>query len=132
MILNTELRVGNLVREKITGAFMRITDISETGYTSYVIDRSLFPLPEGWQAVPIPITEDLLLKAGFVQTYKSRWHTDYDADELGHGEIGVNFYHENNTIVFRFYGEHRTPLHFLHQLQNLYFALTGEELKINL
>jgi hypothetical protein len=61
---------------------------------------------------PIPLTEEWLLKFGFI------WH----------GDIKILKGYLNNYVD----GNGETHLKYVHQLQNLYFALTNEELKIEL
>ena len=69
---------------------------------------------------PIPLTEEWLLKCGF------------EKDEI------IVFYRKDETsstfiIDFNFVcllGYSHVKIHSAHQLQNLYFALTGEELQI--
>jgi len=60
---------------------------------------------------PIPLTEEWLLKFGFTENsyynLKSTGGTDY---------------------IFGYKKQNYTSLRYVHQLQNLYFALTGEEL----
>nr|DAH30074.1 MAG TPA: hypothetical protein [Caudoviricetes sp.] len=81
----------------------------------------------GWQdgpeINPIPLTKELLLKCGF-------------EEEFG----GIIYYNRNQGIEFNFSngwctasrGEYDiVDVQYLHQLQNLYFALTGEELEVN-
>ena len=80
---------------------------------------------------PIPLTEEILLKAGFVKEvyYDASW---LQKDFPVIGELCTsdkqhplgNFLFDMNTDTLK--------IHYLHQLQNLYFALTGEELNINL
>jgi hypothetical protein len=76
----------------------------------------------------IPLTPEILEKAGFVykesgdEVFEQEWHID--GHELIWGPTSDNSYccdyHCGNEIQY------------LHQLQNLYFALTGEELEIEL
>jgi hypothetical protein len=74
--------------------------------------------------LPIPLTEEWLLKFGFTKV-----STNYECGFLllwGNLKTGtVDFVltepHSNKR--------HITALRYVHQLQNLYFALTGEELK---
>ncbi len=64
--MNTnELMIGNLCQDKISGALLKVTGTHENDISFYVIDRNLFPLQPGWQAEPIPLTEEWLLKFGF-------------------------------------------------------------------
>lgn len=60
----------------------------------------------------IPLTPEILEKCGFVQT---------SAATFGNGIIGIYF---GEGEYFYNHGKGK----YLHQLQNLYFALTGEEL----
>ena len=82
----------------------------------------------GWQdgseINPTPLTKELVLKCGF-------------EEEFG----GIIYYNRNRGIEFNFsngwcmasIGEYEiTSVKYLHQLQNLYFALTEEDLEINL
>ena len=67
---------------------------------------------------PIPLTEEWLLKFGFEITdnfqTKDRFQT-----------------HKQDGIIWFEYGYIVVELNYVHQLQNLYFALTNEELTIN-
>lgn len=66
---------------------------------------------------PIPLTEEWLVKFGYT----------------GYGTLGeMNFFiSENGTYRVRWFGNIvHLSLKYVHQLQNLYFALTGEELTV--
>lgn len=74
---------------------------------------------------PIPLTPEILEKCGFgngnsekanVDLWNKYWIGDFELD--------------NNKECFDYEG--KVSIKYLHQLQNLYFALTGEELKITL
>ena len=67
---------------------------------------------------PIPLTEEWLLKFGFEKTSLHYLKKD-----------GIIIQSEDNYFEC-FLGSIVVKLQWLHQLQNLYFALTGEELKI--
>ena len=71
---------------------------------------------------PIPLTREWLLKFGLKYSYidKNRFFM-----------LGVDIYIFNaNTIIFNPSSTFLcVKLEYVHQLQNLYFALTGEELK---
>tara|TARA_R110000850_G_scaffold27360_2_gene77375 strand:- start:54 stop:419 length:366 start_codon:yes stop_codon:yes gene_type:complete len=73
---------------------------------------------------PIPLTEEWLLKFGFEKPYFSwmcdKFHlTEWDEYPL-HWIVSFN---KNNAVIV-------LKLKHVHQLQNLYFALTNEELII--
>ena len=68
---------------------------------------------------PIPLTEEWLVKFGF--------------DNLGDYGWGIGYFHIRfrNIHKFHFPLENRlVRIKYVHQLQNLYFALTNEELKL--
>lgn len=72
---------------------------------------------------PIPLTEEWLLKFGFKSTQSGMMFILKDKN-------GNNFTIESDSISFsaRFIIDHYCEIKYVHQLQNLYFALTGEEL----
>ena len=116
----SELRLGNWVEQPNDGV-TRVTAVlndlqikTETGY----VDK---------YCRPIPLTEEWLLKFGF-----ETWETEvslqiYDFWQLYNLKIAIykgNFYTDINAK--KIFIKH------VHQLQNLYFALTSEELTIKL
>ena len=135
----SELRIGNLCQDKLSGAQLKVTGTHETDISFYVVDRNLFPLQPGWQAEPIPLTEEWLLKFDII---KLNFTTDMpksfqkpDIDKDGNiwytwvkGAFNLEI-QKNGEIWFEVYS-HYIHVKYVHQLQNLYFALTGEELTI--
>ena len=83
---------------------------------------------------PIPLTEEILLKAGFEKCRKGC--------SLNVGGESFDYYIKDKFVIWDH--KHRgyslesirsqgfILYNFLHQLQNLFFALTGEEIKIEL
>jgi hypothetical protein len=128
----TELRIGNLTQDS-KGNLLKVIGLTDDNISYYVVDRSKFPLEVGWQAKPIPLTEEWLVKFGFKIT-KDPEHNFY--------EKPFDIYHvQLKRLIGRdvFYLELNKPngasylikqINHVHQLQNLYFALTGEELTI--
>ena len=126
MIHATELRIGNLVEcaneiwevESVSSsainAVHRPTENSFGEYSGFSVD----------QIKPIPLTEEWLLKFGFEQEYKSPMHSTYWIENLSY-----YFWHENKSQYANCKGL-QIDCQFLHQLQNLYFALTGKELEL--
>lgn len=126
----SELRIGNLVNvemhipikvkvEAVTGTSVSVTGIEKNRYTPFLLDR----------IKPIPLTEEWLIKFGFVK--ENDWvgfiSTKY--------RIGIRFYkgnsHECDIIQDeKFIAFGSGHIKHVHQLQNLYFALTNEELTI--
>jgi hypothetical protein len=84
-----------------------------------VYDIKLSAAPSLDKIEPIPLTEELLLKCGFE---KRVWGN-------------VTYYNPNLDLDrdFRVRGiDWNVQIKYLHQLQNLFFALTGEELEVKL
>jgi len=119
----TELRIGNLVKGKEINVYWTVEAIDSNSIFSHAKWRSLDAFE------PIPLTEDFLLKFGFEEIYNSQFRLKFD--HIKHQEIGFDFskVEDKSMQGFRFYG-HYIKIHHVHQLQNLYFALTGEELTL--
>jgi hypothetical protein len=122
--MNTnELMIGNLCQDKISGALLKVTGTHENDISFYVIDRNLFPLQPGWQAEPIPLTEEWLLRFGFEKN-------DNNQFILMEGSVDIVFNKDLNGWTCDGINFSINMTEHVHQLQNLYFALTGEELKL--
>ena len=72
--------------------------------------------------LPIPLTEEWLLKFGFKDKSMALPHIVFDVANA------LTWNESSKTLTFGYYGELKCE--YVHQLQNLYFALTGEELTI--
>ena len=123
MIKKTEFRIGNLFQDEegvfpITKAFFQLLDFN-------IKDTN-----------PIPLTEEWLLKFGFEKII-------YDCEEVGYGvEYDLKTKHfylsycDDFSISISGRKEYRgmAPnielFRYVHQLQNLYFSLSGEELTV--
>jgi hypothetical protein len=106
----TDLRIGNLVLSK--GVPVQIEEIMwET--VRYCFGE--FPID---YVEPIPLTEEWLLKFGFVSNpYEDRYEK---------GTIHIEC--DKTKGATYLWVENMPHIKYVHQLQNLYFALTGEEL----
>ena len=116
-----ELRVGNLVSVIFAGhktaSYHKIVaeDIVD------IANKKVTSTPE-----PIPLTPEILEKAGF--TNEDKLHAGANTWwKEGMGEY-LSFYYDG-FLKYELTGR---SVKYLHQLQNLYFALTGEELEIKL
>jgi hypothetical protein len=114
------LRVGNWLRRKESD-------------TNVQVDSFLLNVSYLTSYTPIPLTGEILLKCGFEKDdvfknmFKYLNNHDCDTNKL-------TFREEEGFICFDGI-KYRTLLKHithLHQLQNLYFALTGEELTFKL
>jgi hypothetical protein len=110
-----ELRIGNLVLSK--GVPVQIEEIMwETVRHCF----GEFPID---YVEPIPLTEDWFLKFGFYQSMS--W--TYAIELKGNFKLVYYLGEKGWSIGFKSYSDF-SNLKYVHQLQNLYFALTGDEL----
>ena len=128
-----ELRLGNIFdadmalnAEKILSVTSgRITAIFEYGVSFK--DKTVFPLE---LIKPIVITEDILLQFGFELCNEAKITKRYNHDINPFIEmISQNDWMSSKVIVAQ-RSELLATIHYVHQLQNLYFALTGQELPV--
>lgn len=128
----SELRIGNLVYID-KNEVLEIESITEIGAnlrhgseTIYFDDLAGFGDKSHDVIKPIPLTEEWFLKFGFKKV-----GTNFELDFF------VLWYSSyQNCFVWRFMNidsnaDRPISLKYVHQLQNLYFALTGEELTLN-
>lgn len=100
-----ELRIGNLVY---------CPEMDTNDYVS----KTHFNCPELYE--PIPLTEEWLLKFGF--DVSVGWA---EKDDFKMGQPDDDWINELWSIR---YEKKYVKIQYVHQLQNLYFALTGQEL----
>jgi len=123
-VLKNQVRIGNLV--DFDGRIETVYAIRNSGTDFYrgKTKNGVMMQSYVWEAIkPIPLTEEWLLKFGF----------DKDVDD---------FYLDINTVLFVSYNDDEfvhlksnhletiASIKYVHQLQNLYFALTGSELTV--
>lgn len=80
---------------------------------------------------PIPLTEEWLKKFGFWEKYKSSSNRWYKRAESLNAGCELHDCEDENTGKLKgvFLHDFSIEIMYVHQLQNLYFALTEEELK---
>ena len=110
-----ELRIGNLVKQGQVGA---LDNLQAWTFTDGVV------LPVDYKELtPIPLTEEWLVRFGFE---KSAFNENvYSNKSIILDKRKLGWLLCDNSIDNLKHIEH------VHQLQNLYFALTGEELTLN-
>ena len=123
-----ELRIGNLVL------------LPCEGHEDELVSINKYDFEEPYNFKPIPLTEEILLKAGF-EKIKSRHdyfilssYDQYNPTPEG-CRVNVYFDFDGVRVYYAFESDGARMIrriHFVHQLQNLYYALTGEELEIDL
>lgn len=141
MIKANELRMFNYVQPK-GKPIMQVVELNCLGSIGCLIEPVMYFGNEPFyfdedDLNHIPLSEDILLRLGFVRINHS-WSLN-DGSENYHYEINGNERHfllyfngrqfsANDGKLSSFRYENNK---YLHQLQNLYFALTGTELTLN-
>lgn len=156
MIQPNELRVGNWLYNKQLGTPFQISGVHN------IITKDDYGKTDGlWlfgdtpdkDCEPISLTEDILSKCGFVKSkYKDEevfilelqpfplFLVKESSSWVLKREVVQNIYLSRNDSgekdydgCFRILSDlHQKRIEYLHQLQNLYFALTGKELEIHM
>jgi hypothetical protein len=115
MIAN-ELRIGNLIKFSEDGTIFTVGSIEERGFTVQNDEETTWIEAEEFE--PIPLTEEWLLKFWFISNpYEDRYEK---------GSIHIECIKTKGETYL--WIENMPHIKYVHQLQNLYFALTGEEL----
>jgi hypothetical protein len=121
MIKESELRIGNYVMDKVSGEWMIVDEIGEN-IGAILINRDKYPLPDGWCMEFIPLSDEAFNKLGFSK--KTCW----GLGDFIIGLDGEDFIYSEFTVIYN--GITKVKVKYVHQLQNLHYALTGEELEI--
>ena len=125
-----ELRIGNWVKIQSHNQYARIIEIKSGRPDNRDFVRISSPNLDTQFAVeisqlnPIPLTEEILLKAGFEK--------DTGEFYLYKDTTVRKTYYSDDFWRFIFKQQRIKDIKYLHDLQNLIFALTGEEIKIDL
>lgn len=110
-----ELRIGNWV--EFDGRQFQIDSVAREFPTLNTEEFGIGVVD--WNNIsPIVISEEVLLKCGFVKAWG-----DYSIDDYSYSFSGQFSYIDAETIYVI-----AQNIKYLHQLQNLCFALTGQEL----
>lgn len=119
-----ELRIGNKTSNGIVVSIFEdhfYTKIGDTTYNS-----------KYHEVKPIPLTEEWLLKFGFKKYVSDDNDIDIDFQISFHKKSSegliVQLFMDSNAVIF--FSHSGISLCSVHHLQNLYFALTREELTI--
>ena len=109
-----ELRIGNWyqsVRWK-KPVQLELSDLAELDHRCDGVELDSEIISEMFE--PLPLTEEWLIKFGF---------QNYGDMTIGNAYISLSINSDGFYFIL-------TKLEYVHQLQNLYFALTGKELTI--
>lgn len=121
MIKAEELRIGNYVKSARTGEIIPVDWIA----IKCVHDGNTLPPAHGTGIAyePIPLTGEILLKCGFEKG---------DYNEFRHTNLIGTLTLYDGICEIHLGDLYSVWIESLHRLQNLYFSLTGQELKIKL
>ncbi len=110
---SSKLRIGNLLQDR-DGKTATVSEITENEFKAYSGMLTKLPLN------PIPLTPEWLVKFGFgLSNIHKGWHRITNGVEILF-DIDMGCFIEMVGI----------EINYVHELQNLFFALTGEELEI--
>jgi hypothetical protein len=120
MIKSNELRIGNLV--SYDGRVFEIDSIAKEFPTLNTIEFGIGVVD--WENIePIPLTDEWLLKMGGNKVNNLDWCIMFG---------GIEFYCRYNKFWYSSIGSVylSDKIQFVHQVQNLFVALTNQELEI--
>lgn len=129
MINPTELRIGNWIQLH-DGNSRIVVSLMPADISTWPEDKSQVDTKPAKEYEPIHLTEEWLVKFGFGRRLETNGYYCFT-----NGVIELN--HKFQLELFDSRPEEETtknfnpPLQYVHQLQNLYYALNGEELTIN-
>lgn len=122
-----ELRIGNYI--KSIGIIYKLISVDIKGNLKGIDDVTTFNL-DGYYT-PIPLTEEWLLKFGFERlSYEKNYPLYINKNKDGYSHSFFVSIHSDFSRVSIVNQSLRT-LKYVHELQNLYFALTQTELTIS-
>ncbi len=121
-----ELRFGNYIKSKESGFNHIVLGIEDKRVS---LDKSKYPYDFLRDCEPVPLTEEWLLRFGFE---KDRYNfiINFGFD------FCVEYYYADNIYSFWIYTDDDwhcilNEIKYVHSLQNLIYALTGQELTLN-
>lgn len=127
MIKAAELRIGNVARVANLTGFVEVVFFD--GDTDDYVEMSFSP---NYKYIlhdldPVPITIEWLERMAFIKD-RSGWHMP--GTQFSLTEQFFPCWLDRMLWPQDIQDFHQTSLNYVHQLQNLYFALTGQELPI--
>lgn len=129
MIHINELRLGNWVMDEF-GEWMRVHQLGHIVNPTYICAKSKERTAYN-EFYPIALTAEVLSQFGFVKHHTTNQYWIFY--KLMNGwHVGLANQDEPSAGVkkgFVYYSDDYHEIKYLHQLQNLYFALVGKELE---
>lgn len=124
-----ELRIGNYVRRNGLDEIRRVVELtnSTVNHVHYGIPDSEFGLYDDEDFEGIPLTAEWMTRFGF------DYHYDAYRRNINKGfplRMWLTVRVFADSVEVYILHKHGLSIAYVHQLQNLYFALTGEELEL--
>lgn len=132
MINQNELRIGGQFIDPKDGVTYKATSITLFTVTGASKKGEQYAFSYD-QIDPIPLTEEILDKVGFLKMKRGylQLHLGYNTHiVVFRDNIGGLFYEDSEETLYEMYNE--LSIRYVHQLQNLYFSITNQELDIKL
>lgn len=141
MIKATDLRLGNWIMEGPSPN--QVYSIDQGGVSFFKInDQRVNKMGEDIRFRPIPLTPEILEKAGFEKEVRTGGGFGGTDSEIVYHKKGIDIYDNHDSggsfayaTYTRYHGKgfkSGFTIYSVHQLQNLFFTLTGTELNITL
>jgi len=133
-----ELRIGNLIQIKLgeieIAKVEELTLQTENNNQYYILKTNLLSNNSDWvdpidSFEPIPITKEWLLNFGFERVRDTSLYTKQTIEIDGTFEDYMEYNLEFKQVNLS-YEMCSIPLQYVHELQNIYFALSKKELTI--
>lgn len=126
-VIGSKNAFSNIYKKELICNIQRIDCDSDLGIKLYHSENPIYILDSINNIKPIPLTEEWLIKFGLQ-------HKSFSFDhECLHKDINVGYNGDdfiNNQMSFLYKKKVWFKIHYVHELQNLYFALTKQELTI--
>jgi hypothetical protein len=118
-----ELRIGNYIQVPFGDEEPWVRSVDTIYYYSIMTENGRHCFEHQFDFVPL--TKEWLVKFGFEKIEEDEFEI-----EILSNRISVNISHWTYQIGYSIYWTNEIEIQHVHQLQNLYFALTGQELEI--
>lgn len=115
-------RIGNWVKDCETKTIVQIDGLQCSGRI-VTHDDTYDDYKRGFKPIGIPLRVDMLDKCGLSNkggSHSMFWH-----------RMGISFRWRSDGLYFKINSAKYVRMAFVHQLQNLFYTLTGQELPIN-